>query len=171
MSSVHINGLRDLYARLSELPDNIQRNILRGAIRAGSTVIANEARRLCPVEKVVGGGKRNGTLRASIRVKSVQGALGQKFVGGITAGRGKAFYAHFVEFGTAAHVIKAKNDGWLSIGGNLVKQVSHPGAKRQPFMRPALDTKAQEAIAAFRDYTNERIRKWLAKNAKAPGPR
>jgi hypothetical protein len=39
----------------------------------------------------------------------------------------------------------------MKIGDEFVSGIiSHPGHAAHPFMRPALDAKAQEAIAAFR---------------------
>jgi HK97 gp10 family phage protein len=50
-------------------------------------------------------------------------------------------YAIFVEYGTRAHVITAKNAGALYWPGaaHPVKSVNHPGTAAQPFMRPAAE--------------------------------
>lgn len=46
---VQIHGLAELQRTLDQLPAKIEANVLRGALRAGANVIANEARRLVPV--------------------------------------------------------------------------------------------------------------------------
>ena len=75
----------------------------------------------------------------------------------IKAGGGMVYYAHMVEYGTGAHFIKPKNRKSLFIAGLFKEGVNHPGAKKQPFMRPALDTKATEAMEAVAQYVRDRI--------------
>ena len=58
-----LTGGRQLDDLLKTLPKNIQRNILRAALREGGVVLRQEARRLAPVE--------DGALRRSIRVSTV----------------------------------------------------------------------------------------------------
>ena len=44
------------------------------------------------------------------------------------------------------------------INGHFVgTAVHHPGARPHPFLRPALDTKEGEAIAAAQSYINGRV--------------
>ncbi len=178
---VHVTGLAELQKALDEFPAAIERNILRGALRAGANVIAEEARRLVPV--------KTGQLKESIRV-SVRPFPGGKLVATVKAGgrfkvyaSGKAikdaaykttgasgkpvyhapFYAHFVEFGTARHWIKPKSRKSLFIAGLLKELVDHPGARPKPFMRPAFDSKAQAAIEAMADYIRTRLPKEFKK--------
>ena len=48
--------------------------------------------------------------------------------------------------------------GSLVIGGNFVgPMVHHPGHVPKPFLRPALDQKAQEAVAAMGAYIAQRF--------------
>lgn len=145
-----IEGLADLQKALAELAPKVQKSALRGAVRAGSKVIAAEAKR--NVHTI------SGDLARSIRVKGAR-IKGDQVVGGLAAGNAKAFYAHMVEFGTAAHVIAAKPGHALTIGGGLYEKVNHPGAKKRPFMRPAADTQAQAAVQAFADYVKQRLAK------------
>lgn len=56
----------------------------------------------------------------------------------IHAGDEVAWYASLVEFGSAAHVIKPKDEGGkLNINGRLVDQAQHPGASAHPYFYPA----------------------------------
>lgn len=166
MSETQVKGLRELQAALDSLPAKLEANIMRGAIRAGSKVIVAEAKRLCPVGPPGGEnarlyGGREGLLRDSIRIK-IPKKLGSLIVGGLSAGGkvkggGDAYYAHMVEVGTASHVIKAPPGARLNVRGLLYSSVMHPGAKKKPFLRPALDTQAGAAVEAMREYIRNRL--------------
>lgn len=156
-TSIEIKGAKELYDQLQQLPAKIERNVMRGAIRAGALVIQEEAKQLVPVGK----GPTAGQLRDSIRV-SVRAIQGKVFAT-IRAGNGKAFYAHFVEFGTAAHEERPQGARSLFFAGVFSEVVKHPGAAPKPFMRPALDAKAQSAIDAVADYVRERLPKEFTK--------
>jgi HK97 gp10 family phage protein len=93
--------------------------------------------------------------KAKNKKKPSAGMTGIK-AGGKTKS-GDAFYAKFVEFGTAAHAIKGRNGGWLSFGGLFAKSVQHPGMKPSPFMRPALDAKSGEAVVAVGNYITAKL--------------
>jgi HK97 gp10 family phage protein len=138
-----VEGLKELYDMLQQLPVKLEKNILRGAIRAGSKSVADEARRRAPVLSFPDPRREMGALSKSVRVMST-GVRGGVVKGGVvaggktTVGRGKskvaadAFYAKFVEFGTA-------------------KMRAHP------FMRPAVDTRTQQAIDATAAYIRDRV--------------
>jgi HK97 gp10 family phage protein len=152
MLDVKIKGLAELEKALAELPDKIERNILRSALRTGAKVIEAEAKTQVPV--------RTGRLRDSIRV-SVR-LRGGKPVATITAGgrkKGQAWYAHLVEFGAKAHFIKPKKAKSLLIAGLLRDGVDHPGATKHPFMRPALDAAGAAAVRAFGEQVRRRLTK------------
>lgn len=91
--------------------------------------------------------------------KALRGRRGSSTVGYYSAvyvdnkklkGRNARRYAHLVEYGTAPHAI-GKGSRTKKRGRREVSQVGglHPGAKARPFMRPTLDTKHDEAIAAI----------------------
>lgn len=147
-------GLKQLDEALQSLPDKLQRNVLRAALRAGGKPIADEAKRLVPVD--------SGRLQKSIKVTSrlVQGTPTAKVsVGGRK--KGQPFYAHLIEFGTAAHAIMAR-EGTKSLFINGVavgKYVEHPGAKAKPFMRPAMDSQARTAVERFSEVVRSRLTK------------
>lgn len=154
MTDIKISGLAELQALLDELPAKIEANVVRGGLRAAAKVVETEARRLCPVGKT-------GALRDSIHVsmRSKHGRISAT----IKAGGAKAFYAHMVEYGTARHWIKPKNRKSLFVAGLMKEAVDHPGAKKEPFMRPAIDGKASEAIDAMASYMRDRIPKEIDK--------
>ena len=158
MSEIEVTGLAGLQALLDELPARVEGNVVRGGLRAAAKVVEAEAKRLCPVGK-------SGDLRESIRVslRSKHGRISAT----VKAGNARAFYAHMVEFGTARHWIKPKNRKSLFVAGLLREAVDHPGAKKEPFMRPAIDGKANEAIDAMAAYLRERIPKEIDKAGKA----
>lgn len=156
-----ISGGKELAEFLNSLPVKIERNIMRAALRAGARVIANEAKNNVPVKM--------GGLKRSIRTDSTRtkgGVEATAKAGGRSGGKSKdksAFYAQFVEYGTAAHLIKAgerkKRLVFTARDGNRVStmQVNHPGATAKPFMRPALDSKKDEAMRAVTDKIKERL--------------
>lgn len=161
MTEIKIEGLADLQALLDALPAKIEGRIVRGALRAGAKVVADEAKRRCPVGTDVPKGETPGSLRDSIHVsmRSKQGRI----TATIKAGGEKAYYAHMVEYGTARHWIKPRNRKSLFIAGLFKEAIEHPGAKKHPFMRPAIDSKAVEALQAVADYMKARIDKEIAK--------
>lgn len=157
-----IVGLSELNKALDEFPDKIQRNVMRGAMRAALRVVQIEARARVPVWL----GQLRSTIRISVRIRDgvVTGQLkaGSRVRGGSRKEKGQqgAFYAHMVEFGTAAHFIRASKNRFLKIGaGFFAKVVAHPGSQPRPFMRPAIAAKAQAASDAFGDYIRARLDK------------
>ncbi len=144
-TDIHISGLAALYDQLKELPGKLEGNIMRGALRAGQNVIKTAAVNGVPVDDDV--------LRKSIRISFR--ARSQKYGWvrmHLVAGSKDAYYSHMVEFGTARHIIRAKErparktrrgtvkglsirtmnkmleSGSLKIGGRYVgASVLHPG--------------------------------------------
>lgn len=166
MAEIHVTGLADLQKFLDTLPAKIERNVLRGALRAGAKVIEAQAKARAPVGQPSSENKRlyggyAGALRDSIRVTTR--IKGGRVTASIKAGgknsktKADVYYAHMVEFGTSAHNIAAHIGGWLSFMNIFVKSVNHPGAKPHPFMRPALDSQASNAVVAAADYMKQRL--------------
>lgn len=147
MSEVHVTGLAELQKFLDELPAKMEKNIMRGALRAGMNVVKPIAQgsvhavsgKLAAGLKV-GTRVRRGTVIASLKATGEHRAI-----------------AHLVEHGTTAHTITAKNRKELSFGGLFFQSVQHPGARPRPFMRPALDSESQRAVVASGEYIKERL--------------
>jgi HK97 gp10 family phage protein len=153
-------GLVDLQRVLADLPDKLEANVLRGAMKAGAEVIADGARDNCRSSEV------RATITSSARVKGrVVTALVQ------TKGDG-AYKAPWLEYGTEAHIIRANDGegrtarrpnrlnrkGALMIGTAFVGDaVWHPGAKPYPFMRPGLDQRQEEAMTVIGEQIAARL--------------
>ena len=147
--SVQIKGLKELGEALQTLPVKLERNVMRSAMRAGMKIIMDEARANVPA--------RTGALRDSFKISTrvTRGTVTAK----VSVGDRKAFYGRFVEFGTAAHVIRAKNRGQLLFfAGGFYRSVNHPGATPRPFMRPAFDSKHPQALQAFANKVRDVLR-------------
>lgn len=173
---VQVKGLKELNKFLQELPVKVEQNILGGALRAAAKVIETEAKQ----QLTANGSVISGRLRDSIKV-SVRRRKGK--VRAKVSARGLKNEAIWVEYGTAAHWIRVREDarpgrvtrrgyrtysirtlnrmaarGSLVIGQNFVgASVEHPGAKAKPYMRPALHGKAREATIAAAEYIKKRL--------------
>jgi HK97 gp10 family phage protein len=141
--NVSTQGLDELYRRLQELPVKLEKNIMRGAIRAGTKPIVEEAQRLAPQMQVETPWRTPGALKRSIRSMSVRVQSSGLIRGGVIAGSRRktgsglkrvadVFYAYWLEYGT-------------------VKMAA------RPFMRPAMQSKSQNAVDAMATYIRERI--------------
>lgn len=147
MADEAIRGGRQLAEFLQQLPAKVEKNIMRAALRAGANEIRKEARERVPVD--------SGMLYRSLKVStnSKRGRVTAR----LKVGGRLAPHAYLVEFGTRPHKITARNGGGLTVGGNVVREVDHPGARPHPFMRPALDARSSQAVAAVAAKVRERL--------------
>lgn len=165
-STVQVKGLAELERFLDQLAPKLQNNVARGGLRAGAAVIAEEAKANCPEGPASTRGMERygdypGALRDSIRTGSRMQSgrpVGYVKAGGKVKGA-SAFYAHIVEYGAAAHGIGRKYGGLKAVafGGMVRNSVWHPGMQPKPFLRPAFDAKAQEAVIAVGNYIKARL--------------
>jgi HK97 gp10 family phage protein len=168
----NVAGLSELQNALDTLTTKLQQNIMRGALRSGAKVIQQHAKSIVPAETTTEGkayalslGWQPGALKKSIKISArlKAGHVEAK----VKAGNRQAFYAHMVEFGTAAHWIRPKNGKTLVIGGQHVSAVYHPGARKNPFMRISADSKAHAAVEQVADYIRTRL---TAEGINIPDP-
>lgn len=144
--AVEIPGLQGLVEKLRSLPPKLARSYARKALRAGGNIIRDEARARVPT--------RTHTLRKSIAYTATTSLHGS-FKGKVYIKHGKkakhdGYYAHMVEFGTKAHLVKARQKRVLSNGRMIFgRAVWIPAIGAHPFMRPAAETKAREAVDAM----------------------
>lgn len=164
---VTVRGREQVRAYTRSIPAALESKVLRGAARAGATVIADEASARSVSSEV----------SAAVKVSTRQDVPG-RVVAKIQVKGDGAFIAPWLEYGTSPHFItvddrqrdgrgvrrinqqvrEAGGDGSLVIGGKFVgATVFHPGAQPHPFLRPALDHKRAEAIAAAQAYINTRL--------------
>jgi HK97 gp10 family phage protein len=175
-SNVSISGLKELDVILKTLPVNIEKNVMRGAIRAGLNEIKTEAKS----QLASGGHVKSGALQRSVRVGFARKSEKYGWVRGhVKAGDKKAWYAHLIEFGTgsfysgkgtkskrAPYEIKPKGKKSLFFAGLMKELVIHPGIRPSPFMRKAFDSKSAASIKAFADYMEKRIPKEVKKASR-----
>ena len=154
----NIRGGRELDDLLQTLPVKVEKNILRGAMRAGAKVMLAEVKQRIPVA--------SGQLAASARI-TTRASKG-RVSASVKVGNIVAWYAHLVEFGTRAHTIKPKERGGaLRFGGVTTGEVHHPGIAPRPFMRPAADSGMSAALAAVTAKVRERL---TAQGLNSPEP-
>ena len=172
MTQVTISGLKELDKMLQTLPVNIERNVLRGAMRAGQNVLAGAVKSNLKSNGSVDSGELERSVRVRFKRKSEKFGWVRAFV---FAGNKKAYYSHWVEFGTASYYsgngrtvgapyeITPKVAGSLFLGGLFAESVVHPGIKPKPFMRPAFDNNSDAALDAMANYMQNRIPKEIKK--------
>ena len=138
-NETRVEGLSELNDFMQQLPALVEQKLLRGGLRAGQKVTLDLAKQA--IHNI------SGDLADSLRVSTT--ARGGIVRSKVKVGNKKAFYARWVEFGTAAHYIKPKTAKSLFAAGLFSEGFQHPGSKKNPFMRPALDQAAQENSASF----------------------
>lgn len=149
-SVVRIVNYARLKRKFRKMPDLVVAQVRKAMEEAANEVVAM-MKRLVPVD--------DGHLRDSIGWiwgKAPKGAFAvaaAKGPNGLTltifAGNELAYYARWVEFGTAAHVIKSK--GFTAMGkGRFGMKVDHPGGTAQPFFFPAWRASRKSAKAKVR---------------------
>lgn len=164
-----VTGLKELDSYLSHLPANLQKGAYRAGLTAAARPVRDEAR--------VRARRRSGKMAKAVKTGSARQNQDGTFSVSIRLEGEHAFIGVFQEFGVLPHLIastgfgegrvavrKAKEGrgtitaGAMKIGEDFVKGIiSHPGHAAHPFMRPALDAKADEAVKAFAD----RIRSYI----------
>ena len=156
--TVKVNGLKELNAALLELPLKIRGRPLRAAVAKAAKVVRDEARRKAPVDT---GLLKREIIHTRSRSQSAEGRetyivlirqLMKKYADtrrNRRAGRvgkrykveGQAFYWKFLEFGTSK-------------------------MSARPFLRPAFESRQQEAVRVMADQLKTEIEKQARKLAK-----
>lgn len=169
--TIEMKGLKETMAFLEAFPKRIQNGAVRSALTAAARPVRDQARANAPREtgkmaKAIKTGapkiNQDGTVSIRVRLRGEHSYLGWFHEYGVRP--------HFISAGDSGLsarklTTKARNGsssdvdtGALKIGDNYVTgTVLHPGFAARPFLRPALDMKAQEAVTAFAD----RLRSYL----------
>lgn len=161
MADFQISGLKELQKALQELPARIERNVMAGAVAAGTRVVLAETKAKAPDQKI----------KTRLTSKQKKGRPGE-IIREIYIKEKEpfdTFYAKFFEFGTASYYTGKgrtvggpyqipKKRGYFVVNGKIIKgAIQHPGVKPQPFLRPALDLKAEEAVRTMAAYIKLRL--------------
>jgi len=162
-----ITGAEDVAQRLRAFAPKLAKRAMKPAMLAGASIVGTEAQRIAPQPPARSerGYKRTGDLAKSIVWKmgkvlndssgkpvafNAHVLIDSKLRG--KRDRNVRTYAHFSEFGVRPHAIGTGShlEAWKgSRLGGLQVGAMHPGAEPHPFMRPAFDTKGDEATKAI----------------------
>lgn len=122
-----VNGLSEIISKLHNLPDKLEKKVLRAAVRQGANIVRDKAREFVR--------KDTENLKKSIIVSGAKGKPGTIAyrIKPITRKKGKAvFYGYFLEYGTSKMAAK-------------------------PFMRPAYDEAGEDVINKVIDTVKSKI--------------
>ena len=151
-NSITLDGIAEVLKKLDSLDKAVTKDINGTALFAASTVIKKEIESRAP--------KKRGQLAKSIKRKREHvNTLVREVI--IYFGR-KGSHAHLVEFGTAPHLLVQKGKAVI-IGrsGNIVRgPIMHPGSTPHPFIRPAFDSKKEQAVRRYEKSIRAQVRKY-----------
>jgi len=148
MIKIEVVGDKELARRIEQLIADDLPPMLEQALAAGAMLVSNDAKHRAPY--------RTGNLRRSIHVGGHERPEVGEDIGGnhhdpdgaeVLVGT-SVEYAKWVEYGTAAHLIRPRQKKalWWKDLPHPVRLVSHPGTQAKPFLRPAMDSQ-RDAVA------------------------
>jgi HK97 gp10 family phage protein len=142
---IRLEGIDQLTVALKKALTKHKEADVRKTMRRGAKLIVDEAKRLAPVD--------SGLLRDSIMILPkwsgdpmgvyVGPKVKRKRPSKGSVQKEQPYYAAMVEYGTSAHKLGYKGKYVSDKNG-----AQHPGMKGKPYMRPAYDTTAQQALNA-----------------------
>lgn len=162
--TMKLKGGKEMLAFLEAFPARLQKGAVRSALTAAAKPVRDQARANAPrksgkMAKAIKTSRprveQDGTVTVKVRMRGEHSFLGTFHEYGVAP--------HFISAGDAgmsARLLtkKGRREGMASEGGAMkigdkyvTGAVLHPGFAPRPFLRPALDTKAQEAVRAFSD--------------------
>lgn len=137
-------GAAEFDAMLKDLGPRVAKRVALKALRAGAAIVRTDARQRAPV--------LTGELKRSIKTKSRKARVTNERTVSVGVAGKEGPLAHLVEFGSAPHTIEAAPGKVLAdrkTGQVFGRKVAHPGTPPKPFLRPAADAKAGEALATI----------------------
>lgn len=156
-SDVKINGMDDLLKALERFPARFQKNVVKGAVRAGASGISKEAKKNVHV--------KYGALKKSIGLTQRK-TRSKTMIGFAISPRKDILVKALVEQGLIKKWSVSKNTGFRSsnydnYGGYVEVGNSHMPA--YPYLRPAYENMGPESIRLAREYMAKRMDKEIAK--------
>lgn len=129
--TMKVLGDKELQALMAQIPAELERETLVKATAAGAKIVLAAAKQGVPI--------RTGRLRQALALKSLR--RGRRASALVGARWPKGAHAHLVEKGTAAHLINQPK---------MKRLLLHPGARPQPFLGPAFQSRRAEVLAVMR---------------------
>jgi HK97 gp10 family phage protein len=177
--SSSLKGGPELLAFLDQLPTKLVKKVMRGAMRAGARPIQKEARLRIPKKSGLSAKSikidtsiRDGVVKATVKMTGKHSYVGPLIEHGVAPHFISVDPGQTASAGSLPLIGRGTRKGKISVGGvnarvkrgSLVINgkfvggtVHHPGVAAHPFMRPALDTKAEEAVNAIGQYVAYRL--------------
>ncbi|MEC5213315.1 HK97 gp10 family phage protein [Polaromonas sp. CG_9.5] len=155
---MQLTGFKELAAALRELPERVARNGLRAAVNAGAGVIKKEAIAKAPED--------TGALKANFYQKQIReqsGPMQQTFYVGVR--KGVAKYANNKANKQSGKAGKTYKDDGTTFYWRFMEFGTSKMAPR-PFLRPAFETKKEDAVNGIGAKLDERIQKYARELAK-----
>lgn len=143
-NNLQFKGFEELGQVFDALPGRLGPKVVQGILRKAAKPIVAEAKRLSSNADV------SGDTTESIGIIANRSANGLT-IGPRRTGKYNGWYAHILEYGSAAHVIRPKKGKALSFLGGTFKSANHPGTVAQPFMRPAFDLLYPVAVRIIKE--------------------
>lgn len=145
---IKIEGLKEIGEKLRMLSTKMNREIIRKAVRAGANVIKDEMKRRVPVDS---GELRDNIISTAHPMKNGEGfeaVVGVRYRRKVAAKSRGRFGRKSGKWNKDASLAPSTEDPgvyarFVELGRPNQKGHTHQAA--QPFMRPAFDTKADEA--------------------------
>lgn len=153
---VRVSGFKELDAALAELPRAVAKGALTRTLRKAAEPIAEEARRLVPVDT----GDLRDSIAVSAKIKNRAGAA--EFAAAMRAGLGKGAAVQAMrdarrvagqDYSAVMHVGPSVPKGFH---GHLV-EFGTVDTPIQPFMRPAWDSQKRVALDTIKDELGRQI--------------
>ncbi len=176
--TIQLHGFTELEKILAGLAGNDGLNILKKSMKSAAEGMRKEVVNKVPQDT----GELKRSIRLKVNRKSTDSVAYQIYVirtrrkkNKVTGKRdiiGGGYYAHFLEFGTKAHMVPKKKDSYKTkLKGKwvTVKQFQHPGMRPHPFMRPAFDETRGQTINTFGNNTVDGIKKYFSGNPVGMG--
>jgi HK97 gp10 family phage protein len=131
-------------ARLNDLADDLKKDIAKEALTEGAKIVQRSA-----------AANAWGSVAQAIEIE----VDATEPIPKAKIGPNKDhWYAVFQEFGAKRHVIKVDVKTVLSDGSDVFgREVNHPGVRKKPFLRPALDDNLDEIKRKIGDVIARRL--------------
>ena len=140
MIKINTDELNKFSVEVTRLSDEVERDVKKVVKNSAFNIERNAKSNLTKNKSVDTGHLRRGI---STDIKGLDATIHTSNIK----------YAPGVEYGTRAHVIRAKNKKALYWKGakHPVKQVNHPGSKAKPFLIPAFNQEKDQFLEKLKE--------------------